>query len=263
MTYTAVGTSADLAQIKSLIAQTKLYQTIVFPDFKLEGPRLAPELRSRFFDQLDLAGKSVVDLGCANGFFSFLAANKGARVTAYDKDAAAIKLARTIAAYYGKDIQFKEASFDLDFLESLPEFDVGIFLSVLQHIFNHAPADPIGVCRQTIHTLSRKCRTLIFEVGQSGEPFAWSAKMGMMGTDPKQWILDNLFAGSAYSDIQVFDPPLFDNTLRGRLARRVVDLTRRACLRPERPIGQAVARLAFQAVVPDPRDTRYLFIARR
>ena len=82
-----------------------------------------------------LAGRSVLDIGCSEGFFAFEAERRGAtRILGIDRGAglrAKIDLVRRIL---GSRIEFRE----LDVLEIVPEidgmFDLAICLSVFQHL---------------------------------------------------------------------------------------------------------------------------------
>ncbi len=110
---------------------------------------LADEVR-RIFDPIDLAGRSVIDIGAWNGFFSFEAKRRGAaRVLATDS------FAWTYPGFRGRE------TFDLarnalnlnveaqlvDVMELAPEigqFDVTLFLGIFYHL-----ADPIKGLERT------------------------------------------------------------------------------------------------------------------
>lgn len=250
-----------LSDIKNSINKTKIYQTIDFPDFSIKGERKSPELRLQFFDKLRLKNCKIIDIGCSNGFFSFHCAKKGANVIGYDKDENAIALNNKIASYYNLPAEFRSHFFDQEFFNSLEESDVVVFLSVIHHIFNHAFIDPVGKCRDVINAISKKTNCLIFEMGEPGEPFKWSEKMNIMDNNPKEWILKNLFEGSDFKHVDVFQAPIFSAGVKGKLIRKVVDMSRKGSLNPNKAFANFLAKTAYKLLVKDPRDTRHIFIA--
>ncbi len=205
----------------------------------------------------------MLDLGCSNGYFCYELARKGALVTGVDKNSEVISLNNSIAEYYAWDICFREAFFDLNFFESLDNYDVIIFFSVLQHIFNHTSKHPLEHCRKIINILSRKCNLLFFETGQSGEPFRWSRKLGVMGTEPAAWILENFFEDSSFTDIQVLEPPAFTQGPKGRLTKWISEKYRAYTLSPRLTTRKLLVYLLHRAIVKNSRNTRYIFVARR
>lgn len=139
------------------------------------------------FGPLDLAGKSVLDIGAWNGFFSFEAKRRGAaRVVACDHYAwndpelrgrETFDLARDLL---GLDIE----AWDIDIAE-LPaaDFDVVLFLGVFYHLFD-APGltRRVAACArdvlvlETMHDAVREKRpAMIFYPGaaHAGDPTNW------------------------------------------------------------------------------------------
>jgi tRNA (mo5U34)-methyltransferase len=82
----------------------------------------------------DLAGKSVLDIGCNGGFYSIEMKRRGARrVVGIDHDADYLAQARFAADVLGLDIEFHRLSvFDVALLGE--RFDVVIFMGVLYHL---------------------------------------------------------------------------------------------------------------------------------
>jgi tRNA (mo5U34)-methyltransferase len=83
----------------------------------------------------DLTGKSVLDIGCGEGFFSFEAERRGAgRILSIDKAEGSEEKFELLRRHFGSRAEFRGLAVDeLDPAE-LGAFDVVIFLSVLQHL---------------------------------------------------------------------------------------------------------------------------------
>lgn len=82
----------------------------------------------------DLRGRSVLDIGCNAGFYSFEMKRRGAeRVLAVDSDERYLAQARFAAEILGMDVEFRQLSvYDLPGLGET--FDVVIFMGVLYHL---------------------------------------------------------------------------------------------------------------------------------
>jgi tRNA (mo5U34)-methyltransferase len=97
-----------------------------FPRTKLE--RFAKLLPA------DLKGKSVLDIGCNAGFYSFEMARRGAaRVVGIDSDRRYLAQARLASEVYGISLELREL--DVYRVTELREqFDVVLFMGVLYHL---------------------------------------------------------------------------------------------------------------------------------
>jgi tRNA (mo5U34)-methyltransferase len=82
----------------------------------------------------DLAGKSVLDIGCNGGFYSIEMKRRGAaRVVGIDHDADYLAQARFAAEILGLDIEFRQLSvFDVALLGQ--RFDLVVFMGVFYHL---------------------------------------------------------------------------------------------------------------------------------
>jgi tRNA (mo5U34)-methyltransferase len=92
---------------------------------------------ARFADALpkDLAGKSVLDIGCNAGFYSFEMKRRGAgEVVGIDSDDRYLDQARFVASELGyEDVEFRNLSvYDVGALGR--KFDLVIFMGVLYHL---------------------------------------------------------------------------------------------------------------------------------
>jgi len=97
------------------------YPEIKFANFRSDIP-------------LDLSGKTVLDIGCNAGFYSFEMKRRGARrVVAIDTDERYLRQARFAAEVQGIEIEFRQmAVWDVARLGE--KFDLVIFMGVLYHL---------------------------------------------------------------------------------------------------------------------------------
>jgi SAM-dependent methyltransferase len=173
------------------------YHTIDLPGFGLV--RAHWDLRGRFDDYVggvEVAGKSVLDIGTATGFLSFEAEKKGAtRVLSFDmsdsrqqaflpfKDKLSFRNPERFAEQHGAEIeQWRNAYWlchrvlnskaevyygDINHLpEGLGQFDVAIVGSVLEHL-----SDPITALA-SISRLTRKTLVIVTPLLQTEERIA-------------------------------------------------------------------------------------------
>lgn len=94
---------------------------------------LVPGRLAWFDKQIDWAGKTVLDLGCAGGFMAEALSDKSATVVGIDPAAQAIDAARAHAAQTRRDIRY-----DVGVGEALPYdsdmFDAVVCVDVLEHV---------------------------------------------------------------------------------------------------------------------------------
>jgi tRNA (mo5U34)-methyltransferase len=97
-----------------------------------------PEFKFRRFEHIlpkDLAGKTVLDIGCNAGFYSFEMKRRGAvRVLGIDEDERYLEQARFVADELGmRDCEFRRLNtYDVGALGE--RFDLVIFMGVLYHL---------------------------------------------------------------------------------------------------------------------------------
>ena len=90
----------------------------------------------RFADALpaDLSGKSVLDIGCNAGFYSFEMKRRGAsRVLGIDTDTGYLRQARFAARVQGFDVEFRQLPV-WEIAQLGEKFDLVIFMGVLYHL---------------------------------------------------------------------------------------------------------------------------------
>ncbi len=82
----------------------------------------------------DLAGKTVLDIGCNAGFYSLEMKRRGAdRVVGIDSDTAYLAQARFVAEVAGASIEFRQLDI-YDVAELGEKFDLVLFMGVLYHL---------------------------------------------------------------------------------------------------------------------------------
>lgn len=94
-------------------------------------------------DSIGLQGKSVIDMGCNEGFFSVELAKRGAHVRGYDADYNRIEKAKFIQGIIADDLDISYECLDiLQEGSSIPEADIALCLGFLHRI-----PDPISVVK--------------------------------------------------------------------------------------------------------------------
>ena len=83
--------------------------------------------------QMPLAGKTLLDIGCAEGAAALSAARMGARVTGLEPRAARLKKARAIADATGSSVELRHVQLD-DFDSPANAFDVVLALNIVHHV---------------------------------------------------------------------------------------------------------------------------------
>lgn len=110
---------ADLDVLRNIIAELDsehVYRTIYDADLNVlvPGKEQIDQDTLRAFRSIDFTGKSVVDLGCNFGFFTFEAKRQGANsVLGVDREAAVLEGCRILQRYFDLDgVQF--AAYDIE-----------------------------------------------------------------------------------------------------------------------------------------------------
>ncbi len=132
------------------LSETELRQRIEelgpwFHNLRLRGIQTAPEhflgdYPEVKFDSFrsalpqDMTGKSVLDIGCNAGFYSFEMKRRGAaRVLGIDTDTGYLRQARFAAEVMGMDVEFRELPV-WEVARLGETFDLVIFMGVLYHL---------------------------------------------------------------------------------------------------------------------------------
>jgi len=178
---------------------------------------------------IDISDKTVLDLGCSGGYFSFQAAKKARSVLAVDGDKEIIKNNQIISEKYGfNNLNFQHAEITRKFINSLPQFDVTLFLSVFHHMLTASSAydwnlgNNKEIAFNTLSAIRANTKTLVFEMGYPDEGYEWCNRMPKMGPSYKEWIIKNIFELD-FERIQVINSPSykgFGGYIRSLLARQ-------------------------------------------
>ncbi len=120
---------------KSWINNQDWYQTINLKNNLVTPGKLNTDSRIKWFNQFNFSGKTVLDIGCNSGQYSFYAKKMGAKsVTGIDVDQKRIYQAKMLALNEGIDVNFH-----LSGIETVPdfgEFDIIICIAVVTEVEN-------------------------------------------------------------------------------------------------------------------------------
>ncbi|MBN44002.1 MAG: hypothetical protein CML94_00565, partial [Rhodobiaceae bacterium] len=141
---------------------------------------------------LDREDYSYLDIGCHTGFFLFkLVNNKRGFGLGIDHGITEIMTAKQIADSYDyKNVNFMNYEINPHNINSLPNFDVVIFLSVFHHFVRYYGKENALDILNSIAEKTKKY--LIFETGQPNEKSSWAKKLDFMGKDYNEWIKNKL-----------------------------------------------------------------------
>lgn len=134
----------------------------------------------------------ALDIGCQNGFFSFLLAQQGFITMGIERDEPSVRVCQ-ILALANKPLPVSFLSMDINAVavHQLPEADVVLCLSIF-----HNWVRELGFkeADQIMRSVAVKTRTaLFFETGQNDQVEAnWAKDLDFMGADPKGWIREYL-----------------------------------------------------------------------
>lgn len=137
--------------------------------------------------------KNLIDLGSAEGFYVIQAAKEcGCVAIGVDADERRISLGQSqLTDERIKNAGFVYAVIDEKFIQSMPVFDVVVFMSVMHHMMARFSFDYSLKILSKIR--ERTGKFLIFEMGQSDEKkMPWLERLPDMGHDPHAWIAEFL-----------------------------------------------------------------------
>jgi SAM-dependent methyltransferase len=217
---------------------------------------------------VDFNDKTVLDLGCSGGFFSFSLAKKAKSITAIDANQDMINRNREIADRLGcKNIEFRYSHINPESLKELPKYDVVLFLSVFHHIIASSDTyewnDESGVesAQEVLDTVSKLGSVYIFEMGRPDEGTKLGRIVGERIGEPRDWVPQNVF-GAGFKNIQVLRGAGYDRwpfRWFPKLAPALLAV-------PERKIlGRKVSgrRIMRKKIGIAPHDFREIYIGRR
>ena len=159
--------------------------------------------------------ETVLDLGCAEGYFVSRAAQEyGCFTLGVDADVRRLTLAQELNVINKNDrAGFMYADINAEFVRKLPAFDVVILLAVLHHVmYEHG----LDYAREYMKCLREKTRkALVFEMGQSNErSMHWASLLPDMGADPHTWIIDFLISCGFTQVVKAGETDAYHSDLR-------------------------------------------------
>ncbi|MDP3741149.1 MAG: methyltransferase domain-containing protein, partial [bacterium] len=149
----------------------------------------------------DLSCKSLIDIGCAEGFYVLQAAREcGVVSLGIDSDPRRLSVAQAqLTVECIMPAGFLLGDVDQEFLAKLPRYDLAVFMSVLHHVMY---AEGLEKSRELMAALRPVVgKAMIFEMGQSDEiENKWAKSLPDMGTRPHEWIR-NFILNCGYSRV--------------------------------------------------------------
>ena len=128
-------------------------------------------LRMNYISQkLNLAGKTVVDIGCGGGILAEAMAHHGAQVTAIDLADASLAVAKLHQLESKLDIDYRRISAEDLASESPQKYDVVTCLEMLEHV--PSPESVVNACKQLLKpggsvffsTINRNPKSYLFAI---------------------------------------------------------------------------------------------------
>jgi SAM-dependent methyltransferase len=137
----------DKEKIDSFASSVKWFQSFDFCPVK----RSDSELIWNFINTVDFKNRSVLDIGCNTGYFSFKASQKGGKVIGFEPNKKTLETAKTIRDYIIQQ--------DVEFVNKMPEgkFDIIFYLSV-----HHQPDPEYKNLNKTIRQLKKRAKKHLF-----------------------------------------------------------------------------------------------------
>jgi tRNA (mo5U34)-methyltransferase len=177
-------------EILDRVQETAWYQTYeLVPGVVTKGLTPRMEVRTPYFQiPEDLSGKRVLDIGCAEGYFTFLAESRGASVVSIDSfPRRGFLVAKEIL---GSNAEFHHLSvYDLD-PSKLGTFDIVFFLGVYYHLKN-----PIWALER-IASVTRDYAIVESEVSPQKDPagkaVSYFFEHEELNNDPTNWWAPNV-----------------------------------------------------------------------
>jgi len=146
-----------------------LYHPIPFPEFSnlpIHKEAAEQEIKIIRSNTEDLDGGKILEIGCANGFYSFMLAPQARQIIAYEGDPQVCQINEAIRELKGIDnIQFINSYFDDEVAQVLDnDFDITIMLNV--HMWIHKQIGPIRTLEMMQH-IAASTTTLFFETAHA------------------------------------------------------------------------------------------------
>ncbi len=186
------------------------YQPVLKKDGQFAGGERNYAGRLRILErEIDFTDKTVLDLGCSGGFFSFSVAHKARSVIAVDADTHIIANNNAAAKQHGfENISFLCREIGEELLNELPNFDIVLFMSVFHHFistsqtYDWSSGANITAAFQTLSKIRNLADTFVFETGHSDEGFDWCHDIAALSADSPSWVNKHVF-GSSFRNVKI------------------------------------------------------------
>jgi 2-polyprenyl-6-hydroxyphenyl methylase/3-demethylubiquinone-9 3-methyltransferase len=128
-------------------------------------------LRLDYIDKLaQLAGKTVLDVGCGGGILSESMAGRGAIVTGIDLGDKALKVAKLHLLESGRKVSYRKSAVEDIARDEPHHYDVVTCMEMLEHVPN--PASTVNACAQLVKpggwvffsTINRNPKSYLFAI---------------------------------------------------------------------------------------------------
>jgi SAM-dependent methyltransferase len=150
--------------------------------------------------KVDFRDKTVLDLGCSGGIFSFSIARVARNVIAVDGDYDVIQRNVAIQRELGlTNIEFIHSSIDKDLIASLGKVDTTLFLSVYHHMLSISDAYDWNAnfsataASELIDSININTDSLVFEIGYPNEGYEWCERLPDYGLDWDDYVRQCIF----------------------------------------------------------------------
>ena len=172
------------SQLASLVAALpEAYQPVyAHPELSSTASRACEDrwhqLRTLYLALEQDMGRSlrVLDLGCAQGFFSLSLGELGASILGVDHEPANIRLCTALLGEHsGFDVRFEEAAIEEVLVQLAPnEYDLVLGLSVFHHLCHQHGKETV---RDWVSVMATKVTAAVFELALASEPLYWSSAL--------------------------------------------------------------------------------------
>lgn len=144
----------------------------------------------------------VLDLGCAQGYYSLTLAEDGCSVEGVDFLDKNVKLCKALQAETGLDCRFREQEINLTMIDEIKDksYDIILFFSVVHHICNN---HGFKYARKLFSTLAEKANIVLTELAVKSEPMYWNKKLPR---EYEEWFTEVIF----YKELAFFETHLSD-----------------------------------------------------
>lgn len=144
----------------------------------------------------------ILDIGCAQGYYSFTAAKLGCEVNGIDYLEQNIKVCQLLKEEQGiENCSFERNALSMEYIADLSEnYDIVFALSIMHHV---ATQNGFAKAREILEQLSAHCQLIITEMAVKEEPLYWNQ---YLPSEYESWF-ENI---SFFDEISYFETHLSD-----------------------------------------------------